>query len=107
MKRLPTSRGLHAAFIMTLSALLITLTTSGCASTPHTFTLNDEMDRGETLYRRRCNECHGLHAPHRYSDEQWAEIVPGMAREARLSTADALRVLTYLQRANGERSLSR
>lgn len=55
---------------------------------------------GELIYRRRCIECHGLHAPGRLSDEQWASVLPDMAREARLSREDERLVLEYLQGAN-------
>ncbi|MCB9833664.1 MAG: hypothetical protein H6807_14440 [Planctomycetes bacterium] len=89
-----------------LSSLLvgILLLAPGCATTS-TRAGGDEGDpRGDAwalrLWKRKCVECHGLHAPSRLSDEGWRRVMDAMAIEARLDESEKAAILSYLQDHN-------
>ncbi len=78
-----------------------------CASTPVSGTTGNsasqypkEHARGAQLFRKKCQECHGLHAPSRRSDAQWAQTMHEMAWEADLNEEQESLILAYLQAAN-------
>ncbi len=47
-------------------------------------TLKD-LQRGRSLYVRRCSSCHTLYLPSAYDAEAWPELVDSMSRKAGLS----------------------
>jgi mono/diheme cytochrome c family protein len=61
----------------------------------------DDIQWGREVFIARCAECHTLQAPAGHSDEQWREILPRMARRARLDEDDRRRVETYIFAARG------
>lgn len=42
----------------------------------------DALNEGKSLYQEKCSVCHALKAPANYTDDQWAKLVPGMAKKA-------------------------
>lgn len=57
------------------------------------------LARGREIYLDGCVRCHGLYRIERYSAAEWQQILPEMAREARLSEADEAAVGAYLAAA--------
>ncbi len=54
-------------------------------------------DRGKTLYLAKCAKCHAFEKPEDYEVAEWRdEIMPVMARKARLDPADSAAVLAYI-----------
>ncbi|MEY2923795.1 MAG: hypothetical protein RLZZ337_335 [Bacteroidota bacterium] len=42
----------------------------------------EQFEIGKQLYETKCNLCHGLKVPKNYSDDEWAKLVPRMAKKA-------------------------
>lgn len=59
-----------------------------------------EHAHARRTYERRCVQCHALYPPSAFTDEEWADVMPDMAREANLPRAEADRVLAWLQAVN-------
>lgn len=55
-----------------------------------------ELERGREVFVGKCGECHTLQAPGGRTEQEWREILPRMARRARLDAGDARRVEAYL-----------
>lgn len=87
---------------LVLLALFGCATTEGGTAGPASSDTRAEevLAEGTRLYRKRCVACHGLYAPVRYSDDSWAQIMPGMAQEANITAREAAIILAYLQTAN-------
>jgi hypothetical protein len=49
-------------------------------------TLGD-LQRGRSLYVRRCSSCHTLYLPSAYRPQSWPALVESMSEKARLTTA--------------------
>jgi len=54
------------------------------------------LERGRTLFVRRCIECHTLPAIWKYSREDWPKIVNDMSRRASLKQAEREAVIAYI-----------
>ena len=48
----------------------------------------EQLERGRSLYIRRCSGCHSLPLPQDYPQESWPRLVDKMAHKARLSPAE-------------------
>lgn len=55
-----------------------------------------KLERGRTLFVRRCIECHTLPAIWKYSREDWPKIVDDMSHRASLNPADREAVIAYI-----------
>jgi len=56
-----------------------------------------ELEQGYTLHQAKCAKCHGFENPANYEiDELKHDIMPEMARKAKLDMAGEKAVLTYL-----------
>ena len=56
-----------------------------------------ELERGFAVHQAKCAKCHGFENPADYeADELTREIMPEMARKAKLDMADEKAVLAYL-----------
>ncbi len=86
-----------------LTALLFIL--PSCASTPTQQSRPNKPivaghAEGAHLFRKKCQECHGLHAPARQSDSQWERTMDDMAWEAKLTAKQEKLILDFLKAAN-------
>jgi mono/diheme cytochrome c family protein len=62
-----------------------------------------DPDRGKTLYLSKCAKCHAFEKPADYEVTEWRdEIMPVMARKARLDPADSAAVLAYILAARSK-----
>jgi hypothetical protein len=59
-------------------------------------TTQTDLERGRTVYLRRCGGCHLLHRPSEVTAAKWPGVVGKMAPRAKLSPADGADVLRYL-----------
>jgi|GEM_PF-1421400 len=56
-----------------------------------------ELERGHALHQAKCAKCHGFENPANYEiDELTQDIMPEMARKAKLDMAGEKAVLAYL-----------
>ncbi len=55
-----------------------------------------ELQSGRTIYQKKCHRCHKLKVIDNYSAEQWDNILPAMAKKARLSEEDQALVKGYI-----------
>jgi mono/diheme cytochrome c family protein len=55
-----------------------------------------QLERGRELYVTKCARCHSVEPVTRYSAQEWREIVPDMARKAKLGPADEAAVEAYV-----------
>ena len=49
----------------------------------------NDLIAGRKLYIANCSTCHNLHQPTEFTEAKWLELVPDMAKEAKLSDAEA------------------
>ncbi len=92
--------------------LLVSLTLHGCLSTEQIAppiglsmqTLAEtegysitQLRRGRNLYITDCATCHSPEPVARYSQRQWDEIMPRMARETKMSLDDEQAVTAYVR----------
>ncbi len=86
------------------AAVLALLVALGCATdSAGRGDRNTELHQdaaAERLWRRKCVDCHGLHAPSRHSDADWKRIMDDMAQEAHLTAAEKATILAFLQARN-------
>ncbi len=69
------------------------------AQWPHTAVV--DLERGRTVYVRRCSGCHTLYLPSAYAPEDWPALVEAMSGKARLTPeqqADVTRFVVTLAR---------
>lgn len=55
-----------------------------------------DLIAGKDLYLTRCNECHKLNKPSRYSDSQWVNILDKMQEKAKITDAQKGLIHSYL-----------
>lgn len=56
-----------------------------------------KKDPEKRFYALKCaGSCHRIYKPHEYTAEQWREILPDMAKRAKLTEAEAKRIEAYL-----------
>ena len=55
-----------------------------------------KLERGRTLFVRRCIECHTLPAMWKYSREDWPKIVNDMSHRASLKPEDRDAIVAYI-----------
>jgi cytochrome c5 len=55
-----------------------------------------DLQRGRTLYVRRCSGCHNLYLPRAYAPERWPRLVDRMAEKARLGPREQEDVTRFL-----------
>jgi mono/diheme cytochrome c family protein len=58
---------------------------------------NVQLTRGRRLYLTTCVRCHAPEPIAKYTVVEWAEIMPEMVEDSRLSPADAAAVTSYVQ----------
>lgn len=59
-------------------------------------TTQDDLERGRSLYVKRCAGCHGLHRPERFPQSSWAPHLDEMAERAGLKDGERELLLRYL-----------
>ncbi len=64
-----------------------------------------QLLRGRELYVTQCIRCHTVEPVNRYSLEEWAEILPEMAKETKLTRADMQALRSYIHAAHAAMSL--
>jgi cytochrome c5 len=77
----------------------VLLALAGCASTEHGVGGGEPAagpPDGKRLYENSCNRCHALYMPRSFAADEWRYYVNKYGRRARLSPAEAERVLEYL-----------
>lgn len=74
-----------------VAALLVGNLAAGCASLPPPRTPE------EALYRKRCGNCHTLHAANEYTRTDWKKIMVQMSTNAGLTDAEAAGLLKWLE----------
>ncbi len=55
-----------------------------------------DLERGRSLYVRRCSGCHTLYLPSAYAAEVWPELVDSMSRKARLSRSQQADITRFV-----------
>lgn len=58
---------------------------------------NTKLARGRSLYLTTCVRCHAPEPIAKYTLAEWAEIMPGIIEDSRLSASDAAAVTHYVQ----------
>lgn len=56
----------------------------------------DNLLEGKVLYMNKCNKCHGLKKPSKYSAEKWTDNLNKMQERAKITDAEKKRIHTYL-----------
>ncbi len=56
----------------------------------------EDLQRGRSLYVRRCSGCHTLYLPSAYPAEAWPALVDSMSRKARLSREQQLDITRFV-----------
>jgi hypothetical protein len=74
---------------------------AGCGSPPAASSATQTSaayvgDRGETLFRAKCNQCHAHPDPNKYTPTHWKRILVEMGRRAGLSPNEREDVLGYI-----------
>lgn len=55
-----------------------------------------EVQQGGELFAANCGKCHKLFAPADFSDEKWKQLVPPMAKKAKLDETQGDKILQYV-----------
>ncbi|MES2767264.1 MAG: hypothetical protein V4642_15415 [Bacteroidota bacterium] len=55
-----------------------------------------DLDRGKVSYERNCQKCHGLVDPKSEPEAEWREIVPIMAKKAKIDAETENLILRYV-----------
>jgi cytochrome c5 len=55
-----------------------------------------DLDLGKVNYERHCQKCHGLVDPKDEPEAEWREIVPIMAKKAKIDAATEQSILRYV-----------
>jgi hypothetical protein len=76
------------------TGVLYTPTTADVTSTA---TL-EELQQGKTLYLNNCVRCHDLYSPDAYTASEWKSIMPGMARNTKMTSTEVTLVTKYVTR---------
>jgi hypothetical protein len=66
-----------------------------------------QLNAGHTLYINKCGNCHYLHRPDKYSNEKWHEMIPIMAKKAKLDSLQVDLITKYIFTAMETKSFSR
>ena len=61
-----------------------------------------DLERGRSLYVRRCSGCHNLYRPQDYTPERWPRLVDEMAHKARLTGAERDDMVRFLVAVAGD-----
>jgi len=56
-----------------------------------------QLDQGFNLYANKCGACHTLYKPKNISKERWAQVLPDMKTEAKLSDSEYDLICRYLK----------
>ncbi|MBS1934892.1 MAG: hypothetical protein JST96_12900 [Bacteroidetes bacterium] len=59
------------------------------------YSLND-LNEGKKIYEANCNKCHRYKAPESRDEAKWDDIIPKMAKKAKLSSDQQELVLKYV-----------
>jgi Dihaem cytochrome c len=54
------------------------------------------LESGRTLYKTRCNQCHGIMAPETLVKDKWEDVFEEMSENAELKPDDVQRVYRFL-----------
>ncbi len=55
-----------------------------------------ELTQGKAIYEKKCHRCHKLKVIDNYSAEAWNNILPAMAKKAKLEATDEALVKGYV-----------
>ncbi|HYF03778.1 MAG TPA: hypothetical protein VEC36_10410 [Patescibacteria group bacterium] len=55
-----------------------------------------DLDQGKVNYERHCQRCHALYDPKSEPEAEWREIVPHMAKKAKIDAATEQSILRYV-----------
>ena len=55
-----------------------------------------DAQAGREVFLAKCGECHALQAPSAWTEDEWKDILPRMARRAKLDPDQARQVETYV-----------
>lgn len=56
----------------------------------------DELQKGYSLYVAKCGSCHFLHRPTQFAEVRWLEILPIMAKKAKLNEEELDNITKYI-----------
>jgi trimethylamine-N-oxide reductase (cytochrome c) len=65
-------------------------------TTVTTTTATGDVAAGKDTYSAKCQQCHGLKDPGKFTTTQWAPILDNMARKANLDPTEKANVLAYV-----------
>ena len=57
-----------------------------------------DLQDGREIYSNRCGRCHWLHAPEKYSPDQWKTYLNKMRKRAKLNDAEYSLVEKYVNK---------
>ncbi len=92
------SRSRIRAGVGALAAAGLVLLAESCATLP------PPRSPEEALYRKRCANCHELHAPSEYVSADWERIMRQMSTNAGLSEAQSSGLLKWLKANSGSKT---
>ena len=55
-----------------------------------------DLQKGRQIYTTKCNSCHSLVRPERFTPEKWVPWVEKMSKKAKLTPEESKLVLSYL-----------
>lgn len=55
-----------------------------------------ELNQGKAIYEGHCNKCHHYKVPQSRDETKWDQVIPDMARKAKLDASEESLVLKYV-----------
>ena len=58
----------------------------------------EQLQQGHDLYQNNCKSCHYLYSPDDFSPSQWKSVIPKMAPNTNMTSAEVSLVTKYVTR---------
>jgi len=89
-------KGIIAFSLLLLTASCSEKTTGVISDVAEVTMPTVELKNGKAIFEKKCHRCHKLKVIDNYSAIQWANILPAMAKKAKLSETDEALVKGYV-----------
>lgn len=96
-----TMKYLNLQFVLSISALAITLVLPSAALAVH-FPGNGDIGQGAKIWAENCSRCHNMRDPQDLRDDQWITTAFHMRIRAGLTGQQTRDVLTFMQESNSK-----
>jgi hypothetical protein len=93
------SAGLYACKV-SQQALAITPDDTTYASSRWTGSTQEELQKGFNIYTNKCNECHKIFSPDKFSVKKWEHEIEDMAPKAKLTDIEKEQLYRYIMSRN-------